>query len=235
MKAVFTKAKVCSGLVSIALTLSMSFLSAQSASAGGGQVLPPGARPLGYSLTDMTRLLAVFTAGGNDPRLYPETPFQVLYIASSSVESVDGGIKFTGTNTFPAAPGRKLAPGTKFFVPIQNATDGPPVAGDFPNDEAGAIPYFFGPSQLGARDYEIVVDGAITPVGAGNLAGPVATPPLADGGTHIITLGVFLSPMTPGTHTVTIRGRLAGQAIGATYPFRFLAEDFTYIVTVGSS
>ena len=60
-------------------------------------------------------------------------------------------------------------------------------------------------------------------MGTGHLAGPVTTPPLPDGGgIHIITLSVFLSPMPPGTHTITIRGGLFGDAIAATYPFAFL-------------
>ena len=188
--------------------------------------MPPGAHPLGYSLADMTAEVAAFTTSGNDLALYPDTPFQVLYAGTFNLEFPDGGIEVTGTNTFV------VAPGTRFYVPIQSATDGPPVAGDFPTDQAGAIPYFFGPSQLGAQDYEVVVDGSVTPVGPRYLAGPVTTPPLADQGTHIITLGVFLNPMTPGTHTVTIRGRLAGAAIEDTIGFDFLAEDFTYTVTV---
>ena len=97
----------------------------------------------------------------------------------------------------------------------------------YPSDETGAVHYFFDPSQLGARDYEIVVDGVTAPVGPDHLAGPVTTP-LPDGGTHIITLGVFLIPLTPGTHTVTIRGGLVGQAIAPAIGFAFLAGEFTY-------
>jgi hypothetical protein len=218
------KTKVSAAVVSLMLTLPVSLVGARSVSAAGGHVLPPRARPHGYSLADMTRLSGAFTTSGNtDSTLKPDTPLQILY---GDPETVDiqhpsGGLSITGSNTF------NVEPGTQFFVPIQSATDGPPVAGVYPSDETGAVHYFFDPSQLGARGYEIVVDGVTTPVGAGHLAGPVTTP-LPDGGTHIITLGVFLSPMTPGSHTVTIRGGLFGQALGGA----FLAEEFTYTVIV---
>jgi hypothetical protein len=89
---------------------------------------------------------------------------------------------------------------------------------------------------LGGRDYHVVVGGRRTPLGGGHVAGPVTTPPLPDGrGTHIVTLGVFLSPLPPGTHTVTFSGGLFGDAIGATYPFAFLREEFTYTVEVLTS
>ena len=60
--------------------------------------------------------------------------------------------------------------------------------------------------------------------------------PLQDGGgSHIITVGVFLTPMTPGTHEVTIHAELHGPPVvelltgsGA----EVYAADFTYTVTV---
>jgi hypothetical protein len=44
----------------------------------GGHVLPPGARPDGFSLEDMARLMGQFTTSGNDLKYYPKTPFQIL-------------------------------------------------------------------------------------------------------------------------------------------------------------
>ena len=214
-------------ILAVTFTLVVSVLGAPSVSAVGGHVLPSGARPHGYSLTEMTGELAFFTASGNVPEFYPDTPFQVLYTAEFNVQPDADGLFVTGTNSFV------VMPGTMFFVPIQNATDSPPVAGAFPTTNSQAEHYFFDSSQLGGRDYEVLVDGRSTPLGSDHLAGPVTTPPLPDGGgTHIITLGVFLSPMPPGTHTVTIRGGLFGDAIAATYPFSFLREEFTYTVEV---
>ena len=46
---------------------------------GGGQVMPPSARPQGFSLTEMARLTAPFTTSSNDHVFYPVTPFQILY------------------------------------------------------------------------------------------------------------------------------------------------------------
>jgi hypothetical protein len=222
------KARMSATLAAVMLALAVSSVGSQSASAAGGHVLPSRARPHGYSLADLTRLSGAFTAGNSqDLDLIPETPFQILYrdIATEGFQFSNGGVLVTGSNVFT------VKPGTQFFVPIQSATDGPPVAGVYPSDEKAAAHYFFDPSQLGARDYEIVVDGVTTPVGPDHLAGPVTTP-LPDGGTHIITLGVFLTPMTPGTHTVTISGGLFGQAIAPAIGLTFLAEKFTYTVKV---
>jgi hypothetical protein len=213
-------------LVGLVVSLLVGVVGGPAVLAAGGQVLPPRARPHGYSLSDMTSELALFTTSGNQLEL-PDTPFQVLYTAGFDAQPDGSGLFVTGTNSFD------VRPGTTLFVPIQNATDSPPVAGVFPTTNDEAKRYFFERSQLGGRDYEIVVDGRTTPLGRGHVAGPVTTPPLPDGGgTHIVTLGVFLSPLPPGTHTVTISGGLFGDAIGATYPFTFLREEFTYTVNV---
>src|SRR3954452_5794607 len=66
----------------------------------GGDVLPPWARPYGYSLGDMTREVALFTTTGNELTYYPDTPFQLLYHVplQSAVPAVDAGIDVTATN-----------------------------------------------------------------------------------------------------------------------------------------
>jgi hypothetical protein len=45
----------------------------------GGQVMPPSATPLGFSLRDMAAKTAQFTTSGNNPQFFPTTPFQILY------------------------------------------------------------------------------------------------------------------------------------------------------------
>jgi len=195
----------------------------------GGSVLPPDARPKGYSLTEMARRLALFTTSGNDPSRYPNTPFQILYFDPGTLtyDSSGGGLAYRGTNAFT------VESGTPYFVPLHNADDSPPVLGVFPRSQAGAKRYFFDPSQLGGRGYEIIVDGVSTPIGPRYVAGPVKTPPLLDGGgTHMITLGAFLRPLPPGTHTITIRGGLYGDLLPPTYDITYLTSDFTYQVTV---
>jgi hypothetical protein len=202
---------------------------ASSAHATSSPVLPPTAKPHGWSLERMTAALAVFTASGNNLAFYPDTPFQILY-ARTIVSSGNppGGLTFTGSNTF------MVRPGTKFFVPMQNVNDSPPFPAPFPGTREEAIPYFFDDDHYGARDWQISVDGKRTPIGSGYLAGPVTTPPLPDGGgTHMITLGVFLHPLSPGTHTVTISGGLFGAALADTYGIAFLSSEFTYTVIVG--
>jgi len=193
-----------------------------------GNVLPPGAQPHGTSRAQIAQALAPFTFSGNDSSFLPETPFQVLYGDPSTIAfTPDGsGLVESGSNTFT------VQAGMSFFVPVFNVDDSPPVLGTFPTTAAGAQQYLFDPAQLGGRDFQIVVDGTTTPLGPSYVAGPVSTPPLPDGGgTHAITLGAFLSPLTPGTHTVTISGGIFG-ALVPIIGVDFLRITFTYQLTV---
>jgi hypothetical protein len=180
----------------------------------GGRVLPANAHPQGYSLEQMIPKVALFESS-LDPSLLPQdTPFKILHV---------GG---TPPNTF------RTYAGTMFYVPLVSVDDSPPIIGTFPKDRDDAADYFLNPEQLGAKDWTIIVDGHSTPVGAEFFAGPANTPPLLDGGgTHMLILGVFLTPLTLGEHKIRFQGKLAGaaviQAIGV--PF---TEDITYTVTV---
>ena len=196
---------------------------------GGGNVLPPGARPHGVTLADMARALALFTTNGNDPDFYPDTPFQVLFADPDSFEFnvVGDELLETGSNTFT------VRPGTSFYMPLFNVDDSPPILGTFPTTARGAVGYVFDPEQLGLGDVEVVVDGRATAIGPAWLAGPVQTPPLGDGGgTHIITLGVFLTPLSVGTHTVSFSGRYTGDLIEPALGFPAFGGAFTYTVHV---
>jgi hypothetical protein len=214
----------------IVVNAAVSSLTANSALAtAGGTVLPATARPHGWSLDRMTGALAMFNTSGNNPSYYPNTPFQVLYVDPSTAQSVpvDGGLSTSGSNTF------RVPPGTPYFVPLFFVDDSPPVLGTWPATHAEAIGYFFDASQYGAQGFEITVDGQTTPIGSAYLAGPVQTAPLLDGGgTHILTLGAFLHPLTPGRHTVSIAGGVFGDQLLSTYGIAFLTEADTYTVTV---
>jgi hypothetical protein len=95
-----------------------------------------------------------------------------------------------------------------------------------------AATYWFDSSQLGGSQ-SIVVDGKTTSIGATYLKGPITTQPLGDGGgTHYITIGVFLTPLNKGSHTVTISSRFDGAAFQASTGINFLAGELTYSVIV---
>jgi hypothetical protein len=210
---------------------------AQQEEPEGGHILPPGARPHGYSLDDMARLLGQFTTSNNDVKdYYPKTPFQILYSMPAtpgatpiSIPCQNGGtgVLASGSNTF------KVAAGTEFFVPLLGVDDSPPVLGTFPENDENAVPYFFGSNQYGGRDFAITVDCRPTRIGPGFLAGPVLTPPLLDGGgTHFIQLGAFLTPLSLGLHTITVQGQISGAGLLPTYGFSCEQEIFTYFVEV---
>jgi hypothetical protein len=198
----------------------------------GGQVLPPGARPHGYSLEDMASLVGPYTINGNNPNSVPKTPFNILFTASGgppamSIPCQGGtGVLDTGCNTF------LVKAGSEFFLALLVVDDGPPVLGKFPTDHQRAIPYFFGPQQYGGEDFYVAVDGRTTHLGPEFLAGPVQTPPLNDGGTHLIELGVFLTPLSLGLHTIIIHGEIDGAGVLSTYGISCLEEIFSYFVEV---
>ena len=193
-------------------------LAARPVYADGGVVLAPTATPFGYTLADMAEELAFFDTTGNNPADYPDTPFQILYADFSNP---------TGANTF------KVKRDTMFFVPLFSIDDSPPIIGNFPKHSGtNAGEYVLADGQLGADDVAIEVDGVVTSIGREYVAGPVVTPELPDGGgTHLIQVGAFLSPLSKGTHTVKIRASLDGDALVAVYGGGFSFE-FTYTVIV---
>ena len=229
-----------------------SALAAQRGHASSG-VLPASAKPFGYSLADMTRLLALFTTSGNQPQYYPDTPFQILYVNGPQTDfsfrkpdltticeppGPSCGLFFTEKSGFKESNSFTVRRGKKFFVPVDNADDSPPIVGTFPVTPKQAKRYIFDPAQVGGRGFSITIDSACTSLGPNYVAGPVKTPELLDvpegvtGGTHMITIGAFLDAMSPGHHTVRIQGGYFGKAIQDTYGFGFIALDFTYSVTV---
>ncbi len=68
---------------------------------GGGEVLPPGAKPHGYSLVEAAAATAYFNTGSRTPDTLPQDfPFQILYVSPSNP-----------SNTF------SVKAGTMFYVP----------------------------------------------------------------------------------------------------------------------
>ena len=120
------------------------------------------------------------------------------------------------------------------YVPIFFADDSEPIPLGFPNDvtdPAKVEDFYFSDAKLGAKFLEITVDGKTTSIerGSGYIVG-VEVARLADGGgTHYIPTAVFLTPLTKGTHTVTIRARFEGAAVGFPPPFEF---EIPYTVIV---
>ena len=129
------------------LTVVPSLALAEKVEPRGGQVLPPGARPQGYSLEDMARLVGSFTINGNNPHSVTKTPFNILFTASGGPPAISipcqggTGVLDSGCNTF------LVKAGTEFFLALLVVDDSPPVLGKFPTDHQQAIPYFFGPQR----------------------------------------------------------------------------------------
>src|SRR5689334_9010048 len=87
-------------------------------------VLPPSQTPNGYSLADMSRLTAPFTASGNNAAFFPSTPFQILYTAQTQAIVPDcvTFVKRCGLTVTQAAGtvsnSFTVNAGTIFYVPV---------------------------------------------------------------------------------------------------------------------
>jgi hypothetical protein len=117
---------------------------------------------------------------------------------------------------------------------VINADDSPPFPSPYPSNHHDAVLYMFDHQYYYGPNFQVTIDGHATTVGSQYVAGPVTTSPLPDGGgTHIITLGAFVRPLTPGTHTVSISGAVSGDGVQAAYGYSFTSEADTYTVHVG--
>jgi hypothetical protein len=168
--------------------------------AGDGNVLPASAKPNGYSLSAMAALTAVYNTGitSGNPLTPPppDVPFEVL-VADTTVKS-----------------------GTMIYLPIFFLDDSGGAPPGFPSDitdqEADAD-YLDSQvfDQFGVTAFIVQIDGQTTILDDDYVSG-VTTPPLLDGtppGTHYIISAAFLTPLTPGEHTVAIGGIVDGEPV----------------------
>jgi hypothetical protein len=182
--------------------LIVSVLAAAPALAGGGRVLPASAEPKDYSLVDIARATAVFNtgqqAGNPNTPPPPNVPFHVL-VADSTVDA-----------------------GTMIYLPVFVGDDSgdPSIFPGFPtdirdqDDDADYLDDLV-LSQFGVTSFLIQVDGHTTVLDDDYITG-TTTAPLLDGtpaGTHYIVSAAFLSPLSPGKHTVAIGGVIGGKDV----------------------
>lgn len=185
---------------------------------GGGDVLPPTARPHGYSLIEAAAATAYFNTGPRTLETLPQDfPFQILYI--------------TADNTFT------VRTGTMFYVPVLYSSDVDAALWPFPDvtDPVAVTAYYFDPAQLGAEFMHIIVDGKVNEIGPGYAVGAV-TPGLPDGGNTYTVAAAFLTPLSKGVHYVTIEGLFSGAFLAPYFLGGVLdfsgANAITYTVIV---
>ena len=164
------------------------FTCTASALAGGGNVLPSTATPNGYSLLDMAASTAAYNVGGGTP---PNVPFNILVVNGGST-TVDSS--------------------TTLYVPVFFADNAPPpTIPPFPTNVADQnADAIYLNSLAGVDNFLVQVDGHTTNLENGYISG-VTTAPLADGATGYIVSAAFLTPLTPGEHTVGLGGVIGGN------------------------
>jgi hypothetical protein len=123
-----------------------------------------------------------------------------------------------------------------FYVPVVYSDDTDGALWPYPDvtSPAAVSAYYFDPQQLGADFIRVEVDGKVTQLGPAYAVGAV-TPGLPSGGNNYTVAAAFLTPLSPGVHTVKIASRFSGAFI-AMYPDYFPGGVFetesTYMVTV---
>jgi hypothetical protein len=188
-------AKVLLGVVAVLISVGTALAGDQNDGvARGGQVLP--AVPIVLQIA--AELTAVYNTGlsvGLTPPP-PDVPFHVL-VSDATVDR-----------------------GTILYVPIFFADDSGGTPAGFPRnvydlraDEDYLLGYVL--ANYGVTAFVVQVDGVTTVLGSDYIVG-TKTPPLLDGtppGTNYITCATFLTPLTPGTHTVGIGGIIGGAPV----------------------
>ena len=176
--------------------------------APGRNVLPP--QQSRYSLAYAAEVTAYFNNLGDrrTANEYPKNlPFQLLYVPPVNEKNNTGR---KGTTFY-------VRPGTLLYVPVLYNTNAKPVLGNFPaaGDRAALVNYFYSQKELGLIYAKIVVDGKVTMLSSRYLVEVTFDPPgLADEATIYQTFAGFLTPLSKGTHTVEIRWRVSGEAVG---------------------
>jgi hypothetical protein len=207
------RASICGAILCLLIAAAPAF-------GGGGNVLPSRAKPKGYSLTDAAAATAYFNTGLRAADTLPEDfPFQILYVAPGA-----------SSNTFT------VKAGTMFYVPVVFSDDLDSALWPFPDvtDPEAVSDYYFDPEQLGAEFITVAVDGKVTALDPRYAVGAV-TPGLPDGGNSYTVAAAFLTPLSKGTHTVTIASRFSGAFIAMHpdfFPGGVFESETTYTVIV---
>ena len=109
------------------------------------------------------------------------------------------------------------SPDTFLYVPTFYNDDSPPVIGSFPDvsNWKATLAYVYSNGEFGLQHVNITVDGVTTTLGRDYLAA-VKVPSLGDGSGHqYMTVAAFISPLKPGTHTISYTFSAAGQALAS--------------------
>jgi hypothetical protein len=186
------------GKYSLILASLFSLAIAGRARAEGGNVLAAVQDVDGYSLATAAQATAVYNTGlqaGNPATPPPPNlPFAVLVGDTS------------------------LSPNTYIYLPIFDADNSAPVPPGFPASitEQAADASFLDSyvlSNYGVSAFIVQVDGQTTVLDDSYITG-VTTPTLLDGtpgGDEYISSSAFLTPLSPGDHTIDIGGLISGQ------------------------
>jgi len=164
--------------------------------AGGGKVLPADATPKGYCLRDMAVETAAYNEDSSEP--LPDVPFEVLV----------GGIdEYT------------VRRGTALYVPIFYSDNAPPLPTQIPfptkiRDQDDDADYLdsVAAELYGVTAFFVQVDDETTVLCDDHVVG-VRTEELPDGADRYIVSAAFLTPLSPGEHTVGIGGVIDGEPV----------------------
>jgi hypothetical protein len=118
---------------------------AQPQAKSASHVLPPSARPYGYSVSEMARITAAFNESDRTGPP-PESPFQILFGDGSG------------------HPSFNVTRGTDLYVPVVYRDESLPLLGDSPakvETRRRMRTYCYSQTEIGAVAREVIVDGII--------------------------------------------------------------------------
>jgi hypothetical protein len=99
------------------------------------------------------------------------------------------------------------------YVPVSFSDDSDGFPFPDVNDPQAVASYWFSPNFMGAQSVASTVDGRVRELGPDYAVGTPA-PGLPTGGHNCTVMAAFLSPMSKGTHTVTIAATFNGALFG---------------------
>jgi len=203
---------------SVVLMSLFSFACAGKVLADGGNVLPSSQQVNGYSLATAAQATAVYNtgvqAGNPDTPPPPTLPFSLV----------------VGNATVPQ--------NSYIYVPIFDEDNSAPADPNFPSDisnQAADAAYLdnYVLTNYGVSSFLVQVDGQNTVLDDSYITG-VNTPTLLDGspgGDEYISSSAFLSPLSPGDHTIGIGGLISGDpAIFLSYSVDVVPEPTSLCV-----
>lgn len=203
---------------------------------GTGKVLPAFNKQKSYTLASMAVATGLFNTCktiwdvvGVDPSTCPQpkTPFQILTFNTNpdNIFNVSKStILYLPLHWWDPAP---LPPPVPGYFPMDSGcdvnTNGPNCYNGLIGSRESVLNYIFNPTQIGALQFRVWIDGKITVLGSDYVVGVNANPRLVDKTQAYIVTAAFIGNLGRGEHKI---------GFGTTFVDPSLSYDLKEVYTV---